>query len=50
MAGNKRIENLPEVRAAVAALSPEDKELLGAGQGGPFPREGPGRFRGFGGT
>ena len=28
MAENKTLEHLPEVRAAVAALSPEDRELL----------------------
>ena len=30
MAENKTLEHLPEVRAAVAALSPEDRELLAA--------------------
>ena len=30
MAENKTFEHLPEVRAAVAALSPEDRELLAA--------------------
>ena len=32
MAENKTLEHLPEVRAAVAALSPEDRELLAAMQ------------------
>lgn len=32
MEENKRIESLPEVRAAVAALSPEDRKLLAAVQ------------------
>ena len=32
MAENKTLEHLPEVRAAVAALSPEDRELLAAVQ------------------
>ena len=30
MAENKAVESLPEVRAAIAALSPEEKELLAA--------------------
>ena len=47
MAGNKRIENLPEVRAAVAALSPEDKELLAAVQEAPFHLTAPEQFREF---
>ena len=47
MAGNKRIENLPEVRAAVAALSPEDKELLAAVQESPFRLTAPEQFREF---
>ena len=47
MAGNKRIENLPEVRAAVAALSPEDKELLAAVQESPFHLAAPEQFREF---
>ena len=47
MAGNKRIENLPEVRAAVAALSPEDKELLAAVQESPFHLTAPEQFREF---
>ena len=47
MAVNKRIENLPEVRAAVAALSPEDKELLAAVQESPFHLTAPEQFREF---
>ena len=35
MAENKTLEHLPEVRAAVAALSPEDRELLMAVQASP---------------
>lgn len=31
MAENKTLEHLPEVRAAVAALSPEDQEVLAGG-------------------
>lgn len=47
MEANKRIENLPEVRAAVAALSPEDKELLAAVQESPFRLTAPEQFREF---
>ena len=47
MEENKRIENLPEVRAAVAALSPEDKELLAAVQESPFRLTTPEQFREF---
>lgn len=36
MAGNKELYSLPEVRAAVAALSPEDRELLDAIDPVPF--------------
>ena len=36
MAENKTLEHLPEVRAAVAALSPEDRKLLAAVQASPF--------------
>ena len=36
MAENKELYSLPEVRAAVVALSPEDKELLDAVQASPF--------------
>ena len=32
MAENKTLEQLPEVRAVVAVLSPEDRELLAAVQ------------------
>ena len=32
MAENKTLEHLPEVRAVVTALSPEDRELLEAVQ------------------
>lgn len=35
MAENKELYSLTEVRAAVAALSPEDKELLDAVQASP---------------
>ena len=47
MGENKRSENLPEVRAAVAALSPEDKELLAAVQESPFRLTVPEQFREF---
>lgn len=47
MEENKRIENLPEVRAAVAALSPEDKKLLAAVQESPFRLTTPEQFREF---
>ena len=47
MEENKKIENLPEVRAAVAALSPEDKELLAAVQESPFRLTAPEQFREF---
>ena len=36
MAENKTLEHLPEVRAAVAALSPEDREVLAAVQTSPY--------------
>ena len=36
MAENKALEHLPEVRAAVAALSPEEREVLAAVQTSPF--------------
>ena len=36
MAGNKELYSLPEVGAAVAALSPEDRKLLDAVQASPF--------------
>ena len=44
MAENKTLEHLPEVRAAVAALSPEDRELLAAVQGSPFKLTAPEQF------
>lgn len=47
MEANKRIENLPEVRAAIAALSPEDKNLLAAVQESPFRLTAPEQFREF---
>ena len=47
MEENKRIENLPEVRAAVAALSPEDKNLLAAVQESPFRLTAPEQFQEF---
>ena len=47
MAENKTLEHLPEVRAAVAALSPEDKELLAAVQESPFHLTAPEQFREF---
>ena len=47
MAENKNIESLPEVRAAVAALSPEDKNLLEAVQESPFRLTTPEQFREF---
>ncbi len=47
MAENKELYSLPEVRAAVAALSPEDKELLAAVQESPFRLTAPEQFREF---
>ena len=47
MAENKTLEHLPEVRAAVAALSPEDRELLMAVQASPFKLTAPERFKEF---
>ena len=47
MEENKKIEALPEVRAAVAALSPEDKNLLAAVQESPFRLTTPEQFREF---
>ena len=47
MAENKTFEHLPEVRAAVAALSPEDRELLAAGQASPFKLTAPEQFKEF---
>ena len=37
----------PEVRAAVAALSPEDRELLAAVQTSPFKLTAPEQFKEF---
>ena len=47
MAENKDIQSLPEVRAAIAALSPEDKELLAAVQASPFKLTTPEQFKEF---
>ena len=47
MAENKELHNLPEVRAAVAALSPEDRELLDAVQAPPFRLTEPQQFQEF---
>ena len=47
MAENKEPHNLPEVRAAVAALSPEDRELLDAVQASPFRLTEPQQFQEF---
>ena len=47
MAENKTFEHLPEVRAAVAALSPEDRELLAAVQASPFKLTAPEQFKEF---
>lgn len=47
MEENKRIENLPEVRVAIAALSPEDKDLLAAVQESPFRLTAPEQFQEF---
>lgn len=47
MAGNKSLQSLPEVRAAVAALFPEDRELLDAVQASPFHLTDPEQFREF---
>ena len=47
MAENKTLEHLPEVRAAVAALSPEDRELLAAVQTSPFKLTAPEQFKEF---
>ena len=44
MAGNKELYSLPEVGAAVAALSPEDRELLDAVQASPFRLTEPQQF------
>ena len=47
MAGNKEFYSLPEVGAAVAALSPEDRELLDAVQASPFHLTEPQQFTEF---
>lgn len=47
MAGNKELYSLPEVGAAVAALSPEDRELLDAVQASPFRLTEPQQFQEF---
>ena len=47
MAENKALEHLPEVRAAVAALSPEDRKLLEAVQASPFKLTAPEQFKEF---
>ena len=46
MAENKTLEQLPEVRAVVAVLSPEDRELLAAVQASPFKLTTPEQFQG----
>lgn len=47
MAENKELSNFSEVRAAIAALSPEDKELLTAVQSSPFRLTEPEQFKEF---
>ena len=47
MAENKTLEHLPEVRAAVAVLSPEDRKLLAAVQASPFKLTAPEQFKEF---
>lgn len=47
MAENKDLQSLPEVRAAIVALSPEDKELLAAVQASPFKLTTPEQFKEF---
>lgn len=47
MAENKTLEHLSEVRAAVAALSPEDREVLAAVQTSPFKLTTPEQFKEF---
>ena len=47
MAENKELYNLLEVGAAVAALSPEDRELLDAVQASPFRLTEPQQFQEF---
>ena len=50
MAENKTLEHLPEVRAAVAVLSPEDRKLLAAVQASPFKLTAPEQFKEFAAT
>ena len=47
MAENKTLEHLPEVRVAVAALSPEEREQLAAVQASPFKLTAPEQFKEF---
>lgn len=47
MAENKELHNIPEVGAAVADLSPEDRELLDAVQASPFRLTEPEQFQEF---
>ena len=47
MAENKTLEHLPEVRAAVTVLSPEDREVLAAVQASPFKLTAPEQFKEF---
>ena len=47
MAENNTLQSLSEVRAAVASLSPEDRELLAAVQASPFRLTEPEQFREF---
>ena len=47
MVENKTLEHLPEVRAAVAALSPEEREVLAAVQASPFKLTAPEQFKEF---
>lgn len=47
MAENKELYSLPEVGAAVATLSPEDRELLDAVQAPPFRLTEPQQFQEF---
>ena len=47
MAENKELYSLPEVGAAVATLSPEDRELLDAVQASPFRLTEPQQFSEF---
>lgn len=47
MAENNTLQSLSEVRAAVASLSPEDRELLAAVQASPFRLTEPEQFQEF---